>query len=287
MQEVVHENEQLRENEGGGLFPSSMEGTADDNDDQLPSSSSGLPFSNPIGSLKEELVNELNERLEILVTENTLMNEQKSLLVDELEAFQRDLDQRTRDCDELSKKCIELESYSSKYQHLFQQAEKDRDLAGKKAIHFSESLGSVQLQYDKLKEENIRLHRKTEQLQKFYEEEQLKFNEYKSSVEKEGIDCVKLAQRAEDRAQQLKNQLAVKTTEFENTQEVLRKLRREYQATRQDAEGMLQVMSGLERQVADYASKEEEFYKLTRECKDKVEESIILKEQVHMYIVSV
>ena len=262
-----------------------MEDTAGDNDEQqLPtynsSSTSGLPFSNPIGSLKEELVNELNERLEILSTENNLINEQKSLLVNELEAFQRDLDQRTFEYNELSKKCIELETYSSKYQHLFQQAEKDRDIAGQKAIHFSESLGSVQLQYDKLKEENIRLHRKLEQLQKVYEDEQMKFSGYKQSVEKEGIDCVKLAQRAEDRAQDLKNQLTAKTTEFENTQEILRKLRREYQATRQDAEGMLQDMSGLERQVADYASKEEEVYKLTRECKDKVDEAIILKEQV-------
>jgi uncharacterized protein YeeX (DUF496 family) len=43
---------------------------------------------------------------------------------------------------------------------------------------------------------------------------------------------------------------------------------------------MLQVMSGLERQVADYAAREAEVQKLTRECKEKVEDAISLKEQV-------
>jgi chromosome segregation ATPase len=126
----------------------------------------------------------------------------------------------------------------------------------------------------------VKLYRKFEQLELYYKDEQTRFHDYKSQIEKEGIDCVKLAQRAEERAQELKTQLTAKTNEFETTQEVLRKLRREYQATRQDAEGMLQVMSGLERQVANYVSKEDEFHKLTRECKDKVEEAVSFREQV-------
>ena len=64
------------------------------------------------------------------------------LLIEELEAFQRDLGQRTQEYDELMNKCIDLESNLSKYQHLFKQAEHDRDLAANKAINFSESLGN-------------------------------------------------------------------------------------------------------------------------------------------------
>lgn len=46
---------------------------------------------------------------------------------------------------------------------------------------------------------------------------------------------------AEDRVKELHLLLLQKTQDLENAQEVARKLRREYQSTRQDAEGMLQV----------------------------------------------
>ena len=61
---------------------------------------------------------------------------------------------------------------------------------------------------------------------------------------------------------------------------MVRKLRREYQSTRQDAEGMLQVMSGLERQLAEYSSREEEVQRLARENKDRLEEALVLRDQV-------
>ena len=47
--------------------------------------------------------------------------------------------------------------------------------------------------------------------------------------------------------------LMAKTVELDGANELIRKLRSEYQNTRQDAEGMLQVMGGLERQLNEYA----------------------------------
>jgi predicted nuclease with TOPRIM domain len=52
---------------------------------------------------------------------------------------------------------------------------------------------------------------------------------------------VKRVQDAENRVRELHAALHGKTQELDATQEVLRKLRAEYQTTRQDAEGMLQV----------------------------------------------
>lgn len=284
VQDVVRENEHLR---GAGVsntgtlefkntnnFQSSS--ASEDHDDDIDDDET------PLGGLKEELVNELNERMEILMTENSLINEQKGLLVEELEAFQRELDIRTQEFDEVSNKCIEFESKASQLQHLLQQTENDRDSAANKAIHFSESLGNVQAQFDTLKTDHHNLRKRSEQLDRLLHEEQIKYQQYKAQVEKEGVDCVILAQRAEERAQELKTQLNSKTAEFESTQEILRKLRREYQATRQDAEGMLQVMSSLERQVADYAAKEEEVAALSRECKEKVDDALTARDQVRI-----
>ena len=49
--------------------------------------------------------------------------------------------------------------------------------------------------------------------------------------------------------------LQAKTAELDATHDTVRKLRREYTSTRQDAEGMLQVMTGLERQVAEFSAR--------------------------------
>lgn len=280
---MVRENEHLREGRVGNTATSEFKNTnnvhssssSDDNDDDI-----GDDDETPLAGLKEELVNELNERMEILMTENSLINEQKGLLVEELEAFQRELEVRTQEFDEVSNKCMELESQTSQLQHLLQQTENDRDNAASKAIHFSENLGSVQAQFDTLTTDHHGLRKKCEQLERLLHEEQIKYQQYKAQVDKEGVDCVILAQRAEERAQELKNQLNNKTAEFESTQEILRKLRREYQSTRQDAEGMLQVMSSLERQVADYAAKEEEVTALSRECTEKVEDALTVRDQV-------
>ena len=71
-----------------------------------------------------------------------------------------------------------------------------------------------------------------------------------------------------------------KSQELDASADVIRKLRREYQSTRQDAEGMLQVMGGLEKQLSEYAAREEEVGRLAKECKEKMEEALLQRDQV-------
>lgn len=59
----------------------------------------------------------------------------------------------------------------------------------------------------------------------------------------------------------------------------MRKLRSEYKSTRQDAEGMLQVMTGMEKQLNEYSTREEQVAKLSAEAREKMEEAIMIKEQ--------
>ena len=80
------------------------------------------------------------------------------------------------------------------------------------------------------------------------------------------------------------NLLILKNQEYETTQELVRKLRHEYQSTRVDAEGMLQVMTGMERQLNDYATKEELITKLQYESREKIEEALLIKEQVRILL---
>jgi chromosome segregation ATPase len=103
-------------------------------------------------------------------------------------------------------------------------------------------------------------------------------------LEDDGLNTVRKFKAFEDRVKELQLQLLQKSQELENAQEVARKLRREYQSTRQDAEGMLQVMSGLERQLAEYSNRESEIERLAGESKEKLEEAYVARDQVRVLL---
>jgi len=84
---------------------------------------------------------------------------------------------------------------------------------------------------------------------------------------------------AEDRVRELHMQLLKSNQELNFSQDALRKLKREYQSTRQDAEGMLQVMSGLERQVSDFSARESDLERRMKENAEGLENALTLKDQ--------
>eukprot|EP01031_Cornospumella_fuschlensis_P028898 gene28898-34873_t len=93
----------------------------------------------------------------------------------------------------------------------------------------------------------------------------------------EGV--VSQLRQTEARVRELSAQLAAKTRELDLAQEALRKLRAEYGSTRRDAEGMLAVLGGMERQLAEYAAREEQVAKLSAESRAQAEEARVLQEQ--------
>lgn len=229
--------------------------------------------------LKHQLIDEISKRLESLTAENTILVEQRTLLHDELQLYQNELELRTQELQEVSNKLSEFESYVPPLKQSKQQAEKDRDIAASKAIHFSDLLGKTQAELETHQNELKDLKFKNNELENSLRQEIQAFNQYKMDVEKQGSECVLLAQKADERANQLKFQLNQKSIELETNQEILRKLRLEYTGTRQDAEGMVTVMGGLERQIAELTSKEEDLQITVKEWRVKVEDALCLKDQ--------
>jgi chromosome segregation ATPase len=105
-------------------------------------------------------------------------------------------------------------------------------------------------------------------------------------LDDDGLKTIRKFKSFEDRVKELQLQLLQKSQEAENAQEVARKLRREYQSTRQDAEGMLTVMSGLERQLAEYSNRESEIERLAVESKERLEEAYVARDQVRAPLLS-
>ena len=68
----------------------------------------------------------------------------------------------------------------------------------------------------------------------------------------------------------------------EELQQRNREVTRELDSTRKDAEGMVQVISSMERQNADFSAREEATMKLAGESKERVEQAMLEMEQAQV-----
>jgi chromosome segregation ATPase len=231
------------------------------------------------GSLSDDLYAELNERIEILMSENSLMVEQKTLLANELEAHQDELTQRTEEVAELSQVLkTNLKDLQACRQHIAQ-AEQDRDEASGKALQYSEAMAKAEVLAEDLKEKTVLAQARADGLDRDLREARATVKGLMNKAENEAQTGMRRMKAAEERIMELHSQLLHKTEELDAAQGVVRRLNREYQSARQDAEGMLQVMQGLERQVAAYADREKEVERVASENKSRIEDVLIARDQ--------
>jgi myosin protein heavy chain len=233
----------------------------------------------PMGPLNAELLAEMNERVEILMEENALMVEQKSKLSSTIEDLQDELTARTQELVTVAQRLAasqrDLQSTSSR----LEQAERDREEAAGQTVGYSEELGAARNNLELMKEQLSLSLQRCEQAELAVREHRKNLTNTAIQAEENNLLNMRRTKAAEERVRDLHSLLLHKTHELDTSLEVGRKLRKEYQSTRQDAEGMLQVMSGLEGQVADYHEREEEVQRLARESKQKVEDALSIKDQ--------
>lgn len=231
------------------------------------------------GSLTDDLYAEMSERIEILMSENALMVEQKALLSNELEAHQEELTLRTKEVAELNQMLnSNLKDLKTCKEHIAQ-VEAERDEASEKALSYSAAVAKMEASVDQMKGEVAQAQVRAAALERDLKEARATSKALTGRLDNEAQASMRRMKTAEDRIMELHSQLLQRTEEVESCQDIIRKLRREYQSTRQDAEGMLQVMQGLERQVAAFADREKDVERMAAESRVKVEEALISRDQ--------
>ncbi len=259
IQTIVSENEDLRE-----IQLQYLRNQPSSHNDSL----------NPSGPLNSEILAEMNERIDLLMAENTLMTEQKAILTGEMDSLQDELQQRSREVDLLSNTLSKTSQELKNCAQQGVQTEKERDEAAKQAVSLSDALGRMDGEMEAIREQLVLWQQKNSDSDSAISDLKKALKETTSEAEETATSCMRRAKAAEDRVKQLHNQLLKASQDSDSDQEVIRKLRREYQSTRQDAEGMLQVMSGLERQLTEYSTREAEVENIARASKEKVEEAL-------------
>lgn len=262
---IVSENEALKsellENISGSKFQRAS---------NMPSSSS---------SASSELVSELNERIDVLMAENAVLVEHKSALSSELENYHEELNKLAEENSKYSKQISLLGKEVQSLKASMLQLENDRNEAGLHAMKFSEAFSKADSQLELLREQHSQARDKISEQDLLIEDLKKALKSVEANANAEAHSLVKKMKVLEDRMKELQNALGKKTFELDESLEVSRKVRREYASTRQDAEGMLQVMGGLEKQVLQYAAREADLEKLMKEYRDKMEESLTSRDQ--------
>lgn len=261
---MISENEELRSNH--------LEG--------FKSSASGSRHLDPNAPLNAEIIADLQEQVDVLRGENNLLMEQRSVLMSELEGHQEELEKKTADVAQLKQQLFAAVGDVQTLSKRAEQAEKDRDTAASQALSYGDVLGKAEVGQEALAEQVATLQQRCRDSDAMVNEYKKQLRSLSTKSEDDSSLTLKRVQDAENRVRELHGALFTKTQELDAANEMVRKLRNEYQTTRQDAEGMLQVMGGLERQLSEYASREADVDKRDKSCKEREEEMLIFKEQV-------
>jgi myosin protein heavy chain len=196
----------------------------------------------PIGTLNSELLAEMNERVDILMAENALLIEQKMKLSTAVDDLRQELSNRTNELAILVQRLNSTEESLNTTKGRLDQAERDREEAAGRAVGLSEELGNAKTNLDIMHEQLSVWQRKCSDAELALNEARKQLSLINTQAEDNNLLNMRRTKAAEERVRELHSQLSSKSQELEAALEIGRKLRREYQSTRQDAEGMLQVL---------------------------------------------
>jgi hypothetical protein len=78
----------------------------------------------------------------------------------------------------------------------------------------------------------------------------------------------------------MSNRSIMQEKELEESRDLIRQLKRDLEATKSDCNNMMKILEDYETKVSLYQQKEEGFNKLSKECKQKMEESVVEKDRL-------
>ncbi|TYZ56912.1 hypothetical protein PybrP1_006078 [[Pythium] brassicae (nom. inval.)] len=223
-----------------------------------------------------EYFGEINERID----ENNMLMEQVSLQDDELSSMRKELHDRDQQlqimgqnfnqatlalqelrdsCEAMRDEKMRCEAQLQQYAARIAQVESQRELLGRQVELVQaekRSLDDQALEYEALLAAvKKNAERKDEAFATRYQNVCARLRELNSAVEH--------------------REKAVDELEEKN-----RALHSELEAARQDCEGMLSVLSGMEKQLTQYCNREDSVAELESDCKASVEEVVLEKEQL-------
>lgn len=227
-----------------------------------------------------EYLQELNERVDVLMAENNMLMEQVSLQDNELGAMKTELTDKDQQLqimgqnfDEATVALQELRDACSQIRSEKMHCERQLQRHAASVAQLESAKESVMTQMDAARKERGELEGKIEELNDMVEK-------MKRGSERKDEAFSTRYQNVCVRLRELTDALETKDKTVDDLQERSNGLQSELDAVRQDCEGMLNVLNSMEKQLTQYCAREEAVAELEIKCKTKVEEAILEKEEV-------
>lgn len=265
----------------GGCVAQQIESLVQENDDLRSRLLQDLQGGSlgPNGPLNSELLAEMSEKVNLLMEENTLLVDQKVQLSHELEQQTDLLTQQKAQILSLASSSNELQQECQRLTTHLVAIEKQRDEAVHQAVQVSEALGKAEQEIDHLNDQQSLLQQQLQQANSLVQDLQKQVRLLSSRYHDDASQSVSKMKIAEDTVRDLRSQLHKRTQELDSCMSALRKTKAELTSTHSDAQGMLAVMHGMEKQLGEYSTREEQVAKLSAEAREKWEEACMVKEQ--------
>lgn len=180
--------------------------------------------------------------------------------------------------EELAENLLEVLRVNKTLSDKLTQSEKDRDDAVSQSMQFSEIMKKALNEITSLNELVSLMKQKCEISDSVISEFKDKLDHLMNNGTQQN------GSGSEERVHELTEQLLEKTKELETSNAINIKLLKDNQSIRQDVEGMLQVLNGLEKQLDLYSGREEEVEEMVRQGNDKWNQAIAIQNEVRFLL---
>ncbi|POM81207.1 Myosin heavy chain, partial [Phytophthora palmivora] len=227
-----------------------------------------------------DYLQEINERIDVLMAENNMLMEQVSLQDDEIGAMKKELMDRDQQLQVMGQNFNEATLALQELRDACAQVREEKTHCERQLQRYAASIAQLESAKESLVEQTDTVRKERSALENQLGEYEEMLEKMKRSNERKDEAFSARYQNVCVRLRELTNALETKDKKIDEMQERNNGMQSELDAVRQDCEGMLNVLNSMEKQLTQYCAREDAVAELESECKAKVEEAILEKEEV-------
>ncbi|ETV67498.1 hypothetical protein, variant 2 [Aphanomyces astaci] len=232
----------------------------------------------PVDSTADQLA-EMNERLDFLMSENNLLAEQRSLVETELDECQRDIhdrdDQLLAMSHNFNQATVAIQELRDSCDHLKLEKQK----CEVQVQQFAATIAQLEAQKETIASRVTGLQANVATYLNQIEEYERTISNVKAASEQKQLLVTKRYQGVCERLRELTTALDAKHKQVDEWQERHRGVVSELDLVKHDCEAMVKVMQNMEKQLNEYAAREEAVAELERSTVHKAHEAALERDQ--------
>ncbi|KAF0696299.1 Aste57867_12932 [Aphanomyces stellatus] len=222
---------------------------------------------------------EMNERLDILMSENTLLVEQVSLQESELEECQKDIQERDGQLVTMSQNFNQATVAIQELREMCDHMKQEKHKCEAQVQKFAATIAQLEAQKETILE-HVQGHKTTAaNYEKQIDEYEATLAGIKKAAEQKQALVTQRYEGLCARLRELTSALESKDKQVDEWHERHRAVTAELDLVKHDCEGMIKVMHGMEKQLNEYAAREDAVADLERATLEKAQAAALERDQ--------